>query len=89
MDQGRVVCGVFQETNLIKGVYAREMSGFWLIAMEELSDHHNGVAIFKRKAEHFAVKELRIHGPNIISSDRAEAVSCRGVIYIPPVTPWP
>ena len=37
MAQGRVDCGVFQETKLTKGVYAHESSGFWVMVMEEPS----------------------------------------------------
>ena len=37
------------------------------MAIEALIAHHGGVAIFYRKAEHFAIKELRLHGPNIFS----------------------
>ena len=32
-----------------------------------LSTHCGGVAIFYREAEHFAIKDLRLHGPNVIS----------------------
>ena len=50
-----------------KGVYTQEVSGFQVMATEALSAHHRGVAIFYRKAENFAIKELRLHGPNVIS----------------------
>ena len=67
MEQGRVDCGVFRETKLTKGVYARELSGFWVMATEALRNHRGGVAIFYRKAENFAAEELFLHGPNAIS----------------------
>ena len=37
------------------------------MAMAAPSAHRGGVAIFYRKAEHFATKELHLHGPNVIS----------------------
>ena len=37
------------------------------MATEATSAHRGGVAIFYHEAEHFAVKELLLHGPNIIS----------------------
>ena len=55
MAQGRVNCGVIQETKLTEGFYMRESSGFWVIAMEAPSAHHGGVKIFYQEAEHFAI----------------------------------
>ena len=66
MDQRRFNCGVFKETNLTKGVYARELSGFRLMATEAPSAHRGGLAIFYCKEEHFAVEELSLHVPNVI-----------------------
>ena len=66
MEQGRVDCGVLQETKLTKGVYTREASGFWVMATEAPSDHRGSVAFFYGEAEHFAIKELCLHGPNVI-----------------------
>ena len=43
-----------------------EASGFWVMATEVPSAHCGGVAIFYREAEHFAIEELRLHGPNVI-----------------------
>ena len=34
---------------------------------EATSAHRGGVSIFYHKAEHFAIEELHLHGPNIIS----------------------
>ena len=45
----------------------REASGFQVMSTEAPSVHHGGVAILYREAEHFAIKELCIHGPNVIS----------------------
>ena len=50
------------------------------------SAHRGGVTIFYRKSDHFAIKELRLHGPNFISFQlvtgrcRWHAVGC----YIAP-----
>ena len=66
MVQGRVGCGFFQETNIKKGVYTREDSGFRVMATEAPSAHCGGVAIFYCKTEHFATKELRLYGPDVI-----------------------
>ena len=60
-------CGVFQEMNLTKGVYMREASNFRVMPTEARSARRGGVTIFNRKAEHFAVEELCLHGPNVVS----------------------
>ena len=67
MEQGQVDCGVFQETKLTKIFYTREASGFWVTATEAPSAHRGGIVILYRKAEHFTVEELRLHGPNVIT----------------------
>ena len=38
-----------------------------MTATADPSAHRGGIAIFYRKAEHFATKDLRLHGPNFIS----------------------
>ena len=67
MEQGQVDCGVFQETKLTKTFYTREASGFWVTATEAPSAHRGGIIFFYRKAEHFTVEELHLHGPNVIT----------------------
>ena len=37
------------------------------MAKETPIAHRGGVAIFHREAENFAIKELRLHRPNVIS----------------------
>ena len=66
MEQGKVDCGVFQETRLTKRFYTRKASGFCVTATEAPSALRGGFAFFNRKAEHFAVEELLLHGPNVI-----------------------
>ena len=45
----------------------REASGFWVMEKEVPSSHHGSVVIFYREADHFAIEEFHLHGPNIIS----------------------
>ena len=66
MAQGWVDCKYFQETNLTKLVHTWEASGFWMMVTEAPSAHGGGVDIFYREAEHSAIEELCLHGPNII-----------------------
>ena len=44
--QGRVDCGILQETKITNRFYTRESSGFWVMAMAALSAYCGGVAIF-------------------------------------------
>ena len=46
MEQGKVDCGVFQETKLTKIFYTQEASGFWVTATEAPSAHRGGFIIF-------------------------------------------
>ena len=59
--------GVLQETKLTNGVYMQEASNFRVMAMEVPSAHRVGVTIFYCEAEYFSIKELRLHGVNVIS----------------------
>ena len=92
MTQGWVYCGVIQEKNLTKVVYTREASVFWLLVTEAPSAHRGGSVIFYRKAEHLAIEELRLHGPDVIIFQivRGRGGSCIlwGCIF-PPATPRP
>ena len=45
----------------------REASNFRVMPTEARSARRGGVTIFNRKAEHFAVEELCLHGPNVVS----------------------
>ena len=66
MAQVRVYYGVFQEKKLTKAVHMREASVFQVISTEVPSTHRGSVAIFYHKADHFVIKELRLHGMNVI-----------------------
>ena len=52
---------------LTNGAYTREASGFRVIETEALSAHCSGISIFYREAEHFSIKYLCLHGPNVIN----------------------
>ena len=67
--QVQVDCGVLKETKFTDRVYTRESSGFWVTetATAAPSAHCVGVAVFCRKSDYFAIEELRLHGPNVVS----------------------
>ena len=65
--QGWVDCGILQEMRLTNGVYTRKYSGFWVMATEASCAPCGGVAIFYCKVDHFAIEELPLHVPNVIS----------------------
>ena len=64
--QGNADCGVMQETKLIDRIYMRDSSGFQVTATAAPRTHYGGVTFFYREAEHFAIEELRLYGPNFI-----------------------
>ena len=66
LEQGQVDYGVLQGIKITDIVYTQEYSSFWLMEMAALSARHGGGAIFYRKAEKIDIKELRLHGPNVI-----------------------
>ena len=63
--QGRVYCGILQETKITNRVYMREFSSFW-VTVTAVSSAHRGVVIFYRNSEHLAIEDPRLHGPNAI-----------------------
>ena len=56
-----------RKQKLADGFYAQEFRGFLVMAAAPPSAHRGGVTIFYREAEHFAIEELCLHGPNVIS----------------------
>ena len=46
MSQGNVDLGVFQETKVTGGIFARESSGYLVSATEALKLHHGGIVVF-------------------------------------------
>ena len=67
LDQGQIDCVILQETKLTNRFYTQEARDFWVMSKEAPSAHRSGVAIFYPEADHFAIKELRLHGLNVIS----------------------
>ena len=67
MAQVQVDCGMFQETKLTCTVYKQESRGFRVTATAAPSAHCSNFAIFYHEAKHFAIKEIRLHGLNLIS----------------------
>ena len=67
MSQLNLDLGVFQETNVTKGIYTRESSGYRVLALEVLSAHSGGVAVFYCAAKHFSVEVLQLYDANSVS----------------------
>ena len=63
----RLIVACCRKTKLTNVVYTWEYSGFWMKMTAALSPHRGGVAVFYRKAGHFAIEELRRHVLNILS----------------------
>ena len=66
MAQANMDLGIFQETKCTDGIYTREPAGYSVVAMEALSQHRGGVAIFYWPSPLFAVESVRQFGPNIV-----------------------
>ena len=67
MEQGQVDCGAFRETNPTKVVYAQELGGFFGGGDGGTKRSPRRRQNFYRPAEQFAVEEIHLHGPNVIS----------------------
>ena len=66
MSQANMDLGVFQETNLTKISYMFESSGYKVMAMEELSAHNGGVAVFYRAEDSFSAEALQNYRANVV-----------------------
>ena len=55
MYQDNMDLRILQETKLKKRIYARESSGYKVVATEALCAHSGGIALFFRTKEHFSV----------------------------------
>ena len=78
--------GVFQETKVTNGIYARSGSGYSVFATDANSAWQGGVALFWREHDLFVVEEQQAWGPNVISWHMVtgrERFYCIGA-YIPP-----
>ena len=58
MSQANVKLGIFQETKATGGLYAREFSGYRVVATEVTSPHHGDIAVFYCEAEHITLETL-------------------------------
>ena len=66
MSQANMVLGIFQETNLMDGVYTRGSAGYSVIATDAPSRHRGGIALFYRSEPHFVVEAVEKFGPNVL-----------------------
>ena len=66
MFQANMDLGIFQETKVMDGIYIRGSDWYSVVAIDALSRHRGGVAIFHRPAPHFAVEAVQQFGPNAI-----------------------
>ena len=50
--------GVFQESEVTRGIYAMELSWYWVTATEALSPYYSEDEVFYRDAGKFALEAL-------------------------------
>ena len=58
--------GVFQETKVTKGIYARALSRYQVVTSEAPIMHSICVAVFYRKVDHFTLEALHLHGAKVV-----------------------
>ena len=51
--QADINLGVFQEKKFTRGIYARELGGYRVLATKEPRSHRGGVAVFYHEADNF------------------------------------
>ena len=66
MAQSKIDMGLLQDTKIIDGVYSQETAGFFVIALDALSRHCGGVALFYKELPRLVVESQQQHGPNAI-----------------------
>ena len=66
MSQRNVDLGVFQETKVTGGVFARDSSRYLVTKTEAPSLYSDSVAVFYRKSEHFFLEALSLHNLNVV-----------------------
>ena len=86
MDLLGVDLGIFQETKVTGGIYARSGFGYSVFATDAPSPHCGGVALFWRESDLFEVEAERSWGANVISFQLVTGLGRYYVIggYIPP-----
>ena len=67
MESLGVNIGILQETKLTKGIYTRHYSNYSGIATDANSVSHGRVALVWRDNNRFKVKEVKKHGPNVLT----------------------
>ena len=74
MSQANMDLGILQDTKLTDGIYTRGSADYSVIAMNVLSRHHGGVALFYRSEPHFVVEAVEKFGPNVLGFQLATGV---------------
>jgi hypothetical protein len=67
MKQIGVDCGILLETKLTKGVYMRWSSVCNVRSTHAPSKWQGGISLFWRTSETYEIKEVELHGPNVLS----------------------
>ena len=47
------------------GIYTRDLSGYWVVATEEMRPHHVESTVFYHEAGHFTLDVICLHVPNV------------------------
>ena len=66
MSQANMDLDILQETKITNGVYTHGSAGYKVIAMDALSQHCGGVALFYRLTPRFVVEAVERCGPNVM-----------------------
>jgi hypothetical protein len=67
MKQMGVDCGILLEKKLIKGAYTRWSSRYNVQSTHASSKWQGGISLFWRTSERYEIKEVELHGPNVLS----------------------
>jgi hypothetical protein len=78
--------GIFLETKLTNGVYTRWSSGYNVQATHTPSAWQGGISLFWRAGDLYEVKEVELHGPNVLSFQLVTSAAIYYIVgcYIPP-----
>ena len=66
ISQANMDLGIFQETKLTKRIYARNSSGYKVVATEAPSAQSGGVALLYLTAEHLSIEFFQDHGVSVV-----------------------
>ena len=86
MLQVNVDLGLFQETKATQAIYARELSGYLVMASKATSAHSGKIATFFCAVEYFSMEALRLHIVNVVSFQMASDRQWRYIVgcYLEP-----